>query len=162
MAKHIYKTQESDYTCGPVSIRNCLLHSGVKVSEYSIRKVCGTKKYEVANERQLKKACKHFGFNVREIEVKSTEYFRRILKIGFKQGKVYIVSTEAYNHWIPVLSYQCGKLKIVDTDYKKYVKKSIVQEITFKQLIETVYSYNKFDRQKSCYALELTYNQDGL
>lgn len=153
--RHNYQPQETPYTCGPASLKNCMLHYKVDVTESEVRKLCGTKKNEGTNEYQLEQAAISLGFKVRFIESKSPNVFKRKLSKGFSEGKVYIVSTEDHNHWISAVEYYNRKIKIVDSDYKKYVHKSILQYITFKQLLETSYCYNKFQKIKTCFALEL-------
>lgn len=153
--RHNYKKQEKTYSCGPAAIRNCLIHFNIFVTERAIRKQCNVTDTSGTNEDQLIQGCEYYGFNVTEIETRSIDVFKRKISKGLKQGKVYIASTEHHNHWVCILDYKNRKVKIVDSDYRKYVDKSIVQYITFKQLLETAHSYNKFDGIKTCYALEL-------
>ncbi len=154
---HNFKAQEKDYSCGATALRNCLIHfTGQDVSEKTIRKYCNTKQ-DGTDEDDLSDGAELFGFDVRQIKTKSINIFKRKIIKGLKNGKVFIISTEAHNHWIAVVEYSKRKVKIVDSDYQKYTDKSIVQYITMKELADTTFGYDKFDKEKYYYFLELDY-----
>ena len=152
--RHNYKPQERDYSCGPAALRNCLIHFGYSITEKTIRKVCEANK-EGTDEEGMYNGCFHFGFDPIELYSISPEVFKRKIIKGLKQGKVYIVSVEDGNHWISALEYKGRKIKIVDSDYRRFGK-SIVQYLTSNQLINTSFCYDKFNKKKTFYAIELT------
>lgn len=156
--RHSYKPQEKSYTCGPAAIRNCLIHFGVELTEETIRKVCDTRK-DGTDETSIIEACEYYGFETKEIESKSTDVFRRKISKGLKAGKVYIASTDSHCHWISVLEYKNRKLKIIDSDFREEGK-SILQYITFKEFVEMAFGYDKFDKTKTCYAIELKFTNE--
>lgn len=152
--RHNYKPQEREYSCGPAALRNCLIHFGKDITEKTVRMACETKK-DGTDEDELIAGCEHFGFETKEIVSVSPNVFKRRLLKGLKNGKVFIVSSADHNHWIPVLEYKNRKLKVVDSDYQKE-KKSIVQYITTKQMVDMTFCYDKFTNKKQFYALELS------
>lgn len=155
---HNYKSPETKFSCGASALRNCIIHvTKSDISEKTVRKYCSTNK-DGTNELGLLEGCQHFGFIPREHKTISFEIFKRKIYKGLKQGRVFIVSTEHHGHWIPVLEKKGKRIKIVDGDYRKYEDKSIVQFITMKELKDTTFGYDKFEKKKYYYFIELIYN----
>jgi ABC-type bacteriocin/lantibiotic exporter with double-glycine peptidase domain len=157
---HNYKLPETEFSCGATALRNCIIHTvGQDISEKTVRKYCSTNKGGT-DEIGLIEGCQHFGFIPVEYEGKSFNVFKRKIYKGLREGKVFIVSTEHHGHWVAILDKKGKRVKVIDGDYRKYEDRSIVQYITMKELSNTAFGYDKFEKKSYYYFLELKYGKE--
>jgi ABC-type bacteriocin/lantibiotic exporter with double-glycine peptidase domain len=140
--------QETKFTCGPASIRNCLLTMGYNFSERKIRRLAGTDKINGTNEKRLTRALKHLGFDSREIYNKSESAFKQRLLYNLKKGNKLIILTDHEDHWISVVDYENKYLRVIDPQEKR-VKKML----TPKELSRWCLNFNKKTRETYFYGI---------
>ncbi|MEO8210602.1 MAG: cysteine peptidase family C39 domain-containing protein [bacterium] len=114
-----YYHQQTKFTCGPASIRNCLLALGYIYSEKRIRNFTGTDKLNGTSERKIFRALRVLGFKNKPFFNKSEKAFRQRILYNVKQGNKMIILTDHEDHWISIVDYSNKKLEIIDSQQKR-------------------------------------------
>jgi ABC-type bacteriocin/lantibiotic exporter with double-glycine peptidase domain len=148
-----YYRQETRYSCGPASIRNCLLSLGEYHSERKIRRLAGSDKSKGTNEKKLCRAIKILGFDTKEIYNKSEAAFIQRIKYNIKNNNKIIVLTDHEDHWISVVDYKNKYLRVIDPESKK-----VNIYLTPKELAKWCLNFNK-DTKETYYFGIIIYNQ---
>lgn len=143
-----YYKQETEFTCGPASIRNCLLAMGQRYSEKKIRRMCGSNKINGTNERQIRRAVKTLDFKSKVLYNKNERAFKQRVVYNLKKGNKLIILTDNEGHWISVVDYKNKQLKVIDPQERR-VKK----EFTPKELANWCRNFNKKTRQTYYYGI---------
>jgi ABC-type bacteriocin/lantibiotic exporter with double-glycine peptidase domain len=143
-----YHRQETEYSCGPASVRNCLVSMGHKHSERKIRRLCGSNKINGTNERQIRRAVKALDFRSKVLYVKSEDAFKQRITYNLRKGNKLIILTDNEGHWISVVDYRNKQLKVIDPQEKR-VKK----EFTPKELARWCRNFSKKNKQTYYYGI---------
>ena len=114
-----YYHQQTKFTCGPASIRNCLLAFGYLYSERKIRNCAGTDRHHGTSERNIFRALRILGFEYKEFFNKSEMAFRQRILSNIKQGNKMIILTDHEDHWISIVDYCGKKLEVIDPQEKR-------------------------------------------
>jgi len=114
-----YYHQQTKFTCGPASIRNCLLALGYIYSERKIREFAGTDRLNGTSERKIFRALRILGFEYKEFFNKSELAFRQRILSNAKQGNKMIILTDHEDHWISIVNYAGKKLEVIDPQQKR-------------------------------------------
>lgn len=114
-----YYHQQTKFTCGPASIRNCLLALGYIYSERRIRFFAGTDKINGTSERKIFRALRLLGFRHKEFFNKSEQAFRQRVLYNAKKGNKMIILTDHEDHWISIVDYCNKKLEVIDPQQKR-------------------------------------------
>jgi ABC-type bacteriocin/lantibiotic exporter with double-glycine peptidase domain len=136
-----YYHQQTKFTCGPASIRNCLLALGYIYSEKRIRYFTGTDRESGTNEKKIFRALKSLGFEYKEFFNKSEQAFRQRVIYNIKKGNKLIILTDHEDHWISVVDYSGRKLEVIDPERKR-----IRIELTPKELGKWCLNFNKYSK----------------
>ncbi len=136
-----YYHQQTKFTCGPASIRNCLLAFGYIYSEKKIRDYTNTSRESGTNERKIFRALKGLGFSYKEFFNKSEQAFRQRVIYNLKKGNKIIILTDHEDHWISVVGYSNRKLEVIDPERKR-----LRLELTPKELSKWCLNFNKHSR----------------
>lgn len=140
--------QETGFTCGPASVRNCLLAMGHRVSERRIRELSGTDKNNGTDEKKLLRAIKSLGFQYKEFYNKSESAFKQRVVYNLKKNNKLIILTDHEYHWISVVDYQNKYLSIIDSWARK-----IKKELTPKELSRWCLNFNKKTKETYYYGI---------
>ncbi|MBK7255086.1 MAG: hypothetical protein IPI04_14555 [Ignavibacteria bacterium] len=143
-----YYHQQTKFTCGPASIRNCLLAFGYIYSEKKIRDYTNTSRDSGTNERKIFRALKKLGFSYKEFFNKSEQAFRQRIIYNLKKGNKIIILTDHEDHWISVVDYSNKKLEVIDTERKR-----IRIELTPKELGKWCLNFNKHSKTTYYYGI---------
>lgn len=114
-----YYHQQTKFTCGPASIRNCLLALGFIYSEKKIRMLSGTDRENGTNEKKIFKALKSLGFKYKAFSNKSSNAFKQKVLYNIKKGNKLIILTDHEDHWISIVDYSNKKLEVIDSEQKR-------------------------------------------
>ncbi|MGH2575617.1 MAG: C39 family peptidase [Ignavibacteria bacterium] len=139
--------QETGFTCGPASIRNCMLSIGYNFSERKIRKLTGSDRKSGTNERMIVRALKALGFGYKVVYNKSESAFKQRLIYNLKKNNKLIILTEHEGHWISVVGYQSKHLKVIDPQESK------VKQLTPKELAKWCLNFNKRTKKTYYYGI---------
>lgn len=143
-----YFHQQTKFTCGPASIRNCLLALGYLYSEKKIRNLSGTDKENGTNEKKIFKALKALGFSYKFFLNKSDKAFKQKLLYNIKKGNKLILLTDHEDHWISVVGYNNRKLIVIDPEQKRNRI-----ELTPKELSLWCLNFNKRSKETYYYGI---------
>lgn len=143
-----YYHQQTKFTCGPASIRNCLLALGFIYSEKTIRNFVKTDKVNGTNERKIVRALKILGFEHKEFQNKSERAFRQRILSNVKKGNKMIILTDHEDHWISIVDYSNKKLEVIDPDQKR----NKIQ-LTPKELSKWCLNFNKRSKETYYYGI---------
>lgn len=133
-----YYHQQTRFTCGPASIRNCLLAFGYIFSEKRIRLLTKTDRENGTNEKKIFRALKALGFKYKSFLNKTDKAFRQKILYNIKKGNKIILLTDHEDHWISVVDYKNRKLDVIDPEQKKNKI-----ELTPKELSKWCLNFNK-------------------
>ncbi len=125
-----YYHQQTRFTCGPASIRNCLLALGYIYSEKKIRDYSGTDRESGTNERKIFKALKRLGFRNKEFFNKKEKAFRQRVIYNIKKGNKLIILTDHEDHWISVVGYSRKQLEVIDPECRRNKIKLTPKELS--------------------------------
>ncbi len=143
-----YFHQQTKFTCGPASIRNCLLALGFIFSEKRIRFFTGTDRKNGTSERSIFRALKILGFSYVEIYNKSEKSFRQRIIGNIRKGNKMIILTDHEDHWISVVDYSNRKLEVIDPQQKRNKI-----ELTPKELAKWCLNFNKRSKETYYYGI---------
>ncbi len=143
-----YYHQQTKFTCGPASIRNCLLAFGYIYSEKKIRDFTNTSRDSGTNERKIFRALKKLGFSYKEFFNKSERAFRQRIIYNLKKGNKIIILTDHEDHWISVVDYSNKKLEVIDPERRR-----IRLELTPKELGKWCLNFNKQSKTTYYYGI---------
>jgi ABC-type bacteriocin/lantibiotic exporter with double-glycine peptidase domain len=144
----IYHRQETEFSCGPASIRNCLLSMNYKVSERKIRKLAGSDKNNGTNEKKLIRALRALDFKYKEFHNRSESAFKQRVIYNLKKNNRLIILTDHEDHWISVIDYQYKHLHVIDPNEKR-----IRKELTPKELSKWCLNFNKKTKETYYYGI---------
>lgn len=140
--------QQTRFTCGPASIRNCLLALGYIYSERKIREIAGTDRINGTNEKKIFRALKRLGFQHKGFSNRTKGAFLQRIIYNLKKGNKLIILTNHEDHWISVVDYSNKKLRIIDPDEKRNKI-----ELTPKELSRWCLNFNKRTRDTYYYGI---------
>ncbi|MFZ1462343.1 MAG: cysteine peptidase family C39 domain-containing protein [Ignavibacteria bacterium] len=143
-----YYHQQTKFTCGPASIRNCLLAFVYIYSEKKIRDYTNTSRDSGTNERKIFRALKKLGFSYKEFFNKSEQAFRQRIIYNLKKGNKIIILTDHEDHWISVVDYSNKKLEVIDPERTR-----IRIELTPKELGKWCLNFNKHSKTTYYYGI---------
>ncbi|MBS1517519.1 MAG: hypothetical protein JSS91_05475 [Bacteroidetes bacterium] len=143
-----YHRQQTKFTCGPASIRNCLLALGYFYSERLIRSYSGTDRITGTNEKKIFKALTALGFDYQEFSNKTEKAFRQKVIYNLKKGNKLIILTDHEDHWISVVDYSNRKLEVIDPEREK-----VRIELTPRELGKWCLNFNKQTRETYYYGI---------
>jgi len=143
-----FHRQETAFSCGPASIRNCLLAMGYNHSERKIRKLAGSDKVNGTNEKKLLRALRALGFKYKELYNKSESAFKQRVIYNLKRKNKLVILTDHEDHWISVIDYRSKHLKVIDPRETR-VKK----ELTPKELAKWCLNFNKKTKETYYYGI---------
>lgn len=143
-----YFHQQTKFTCGPASIRNCLLALGFIFSEKRIRFFTGTDRENGTSERNIFRALKILGFSYVEFYNKSEKAFRQRIISNIQKGNKMIILTDHEDHWISVVDYSNRKLEVIDPQLKRNKI-----ELTPKELAKWCLNFNKCSKKTYYYGI---------
>ena len=143
-----YHRQETEFSCGPASIRNCLLSMNHNVSERKIRKLAGSDKNNGTSEKKLLKALRSLDFKYKEFYNKTESAFKQRVVYNLKKNNRLIILTDHEDHWISVIDYQHKHLRVIDPNETR-VKK----ELTPKELSKWCLNFNKKTKETYYYGI---------
>lgn len=143
-----YFHQQTKFTCGPASIRNCLLALGYIYSERKIRDFVGTDKINGTNERKIFRALRQLGFEYKEFFNKSNKAFRQRVVYNIKKGNKLIILTNHEDHWISVVDYSNKKLVVIDPEQKRNKL-----QLTPNELSKWCLNFNKRSKETYYYGI---------
>jgi len=113
------KPQSKPWTCGAATVRNTLRCFGKKVSEESLRGLCGTTE-EGTDEVGIIRALKYYGYQVNEFHSDSRPNAWAWLHGCLSNGSFVILCLSNWEHWC-VCTGRCGnRVTIVDPSNFKY------------------------------------------
>jgi ABC-type bacteriocin/lantibiotic exporter with double-glycine peptidase domain len=133
-----FHKQETAFTCGPASLRNCLLSMGFNHSERKIRSLTRTDRVNGTNEKRLFRAIKALGFAYKILYNKSESAFKQRVVYNLKRKNKLIILTDHEDHWISVPDYTKTYLEVIDPEERR-VKKFL----TPKELSKWCLNFNK-------------------
>ncbi|MGA2668839.1 MAG: cysteine peptidase family C39 domain-containing protein [Ignavibacteria bacterium] len=143
-----YHRQETEFSCGPASIRNALLSMGYKVSERKIRKLAGSDKNNGTSEKKLLKALRVLDFKYKEFYNKSESAFKQRVIYNLKKNNRLVILTDNEDHWISVVGYEYKHLSVIDPEVRR-VKK----QLTPKELSMWCRNFNKTKKDTYYYGI---------
>ncbi len=146
--------QQTKFTCGPASIRNCLLALGYIFSERRIRNYAGSDRIHGTSERKIFRALKALGFTYKEFTNRKEEAFLQRIIYNVKKGHKLIILTDHEDHWISIVEYSNKKLRVIDSQQKR-----IKLELTPKELSKWCLNFNMQSRETYYYGI-IIYNPD--
>ena len=97
--------QETAFSCGPASVRNCLRSMGYSRSERNIRLMAGSDKKNGTSEKKLMRAIRKLGFKCKQMYNVSPAAFKQRVIYNIRKGNKLIVLTDHEGHWISVVDY---------------------------------------------------------
>lgn len=147
-----YYHQQTKFTCGPASIRNCLLSLGHVYSEKKIRSLTKTDRENGTSEKRIFRALKTLGFRYKSFLNKTDSAFKQKLLYNIKKGNKIILLTDHEDHWISVVNYKNRKLEIIDPEQKRNKI-----ELTPKELSLWCLNFNKRSKEVYYYGI-IIYN----
>ena len=147
-----YYEQETPYSCGASAIRNVLKQFNIIKSEKHLRKLCHTNETGTS-QKAIIKTLQSFNLTVKEIQTKSEQRFKRIIKTGLINNNKFILLVDNTQHYITAISYYNNKVKIIDSDF--IVKRKLSPELTMQQLINMSFNYDKIKNQKYFYIIQI-------
>lgn len=150
MSKIKYKSQETNYSCGASSLRNILIHYGIKLTEKYLRRLCNTSR-DGTYEEDLVQAAEHFSFDTKTTTTVSEERFKKEISKGLRSGSVFLVLTEFESHWIAVVEMKNKRVKIIDSALD-----NPVLLWTLGQLATVSLNYEKDKNRKYYHFIKLT------
>lgn len=143
-----YYHQQTAFTCGPASIRNCLLSLGFVHSERKIRNFAGTDRLNGTSEKNIFKALKSLGFQYKGFSNRTKKAFLQRIIYNLKKGNKLIILTDHEDHWISVVNYSNKKLHVVDPEQKRNK-----MELTPKELSRWCLNFNKRTHEAYYYGI---------
>ena len=149
-----YKRQETEFSCGPASIRNCLVSLGYCHSERKIRKIAGSDKVKGTSDKQLLRTLGRLGFNTKEFYNRTESGFKQRVLRNLKKNHRIIVLTDHELHWISVISYKNKYLEVIDPN-----DKGLKKILTPKSLSKWCLNYDKRTSETYYYGI-IIYNPE--
>lgn len=150
-----FRKQETEFTCGPASIRNCLISLGYKHSERLIRKLTGSDRQAGTSDKKIRKALRALGFKFKELYNKDQYAFKQRVIYNLKSGNKLIILTNHEDHWISVIDYYNKYLLVIDPEEKRIKKK-----LTPKELAKWCLNFNKRNKETYYYGLIIMKPED--
>lgn len=147
--------QQTKFTCGPASIRNCLLALGFIYSEKKIRDLAGTDRINGTNEWKIFKALRILGFDHKEFKNKSERAFIQRIIYNLKKGNKLIILTDHEDHWISIVGYSSKRLQVIDSQEKR-----MKLQLTPKELCKWCLNFNKRTKETYYYGIVI-FKQDS-
>src|SRR5205085_5525785 len=139
-----YYRQQTAFTCGPASIRNCLLAMGYIYSERKIRELASCDRENGTSEKKIKRALRSLEFDCKEFYNKTEAAFKQRVIYNLKKGNKIILLTDHEDHWISAVEYHNKYITIIDPEQKR-----IKKVLTPKELAKWCLNFNK--RTKETY-----------
>jgi len=143
-----YYRQQTAFTCGPASIRNCLLAMGYIYSERKIRELASCDRENGTSEKKIKRALKTLEFECKEFHNRSEAAFKQRVIYNLKKGNKIILLTDHEDHWISAVEYDHRHITIIDPEQKR-----IKKVLTPKELCKWCLNFNKRTRETYYYGI---------
>lgn len=153
-----YFPQETYFTCGAASLRNCLIELGHRgYTEKTLRRKLNTTKENGTETWDLIKGIGDIGFKCRGWKTKSRERFIRIINKGLFRKNVFIVLQDATTHWVSVLRKEGRLIVVADPEFPKPIKM-----LTQKEFLLLTENTDKIQLKKYFFAIEIHNTKDKL
>ncbi len=149
--------QQTKFTCGPASIRNCLLALGFIFSERRIREIAGTDRQNGTSERKIFRALRSLGFDFKGFSNKSESAFMQRIIYNLKKGNKLIILTDHEDHWVSIVGYSNKKLHVIDPQEKR-----IKLYLTPKEMSRWCLNFSKRTHETYYYGIIIFKPQDKL
>jgi len=143
-----WKLQETNFSCGPAALRNCMIKFGFSYSEKYIREKTKTDK-DGTDWNDLRDAVNKFNFQVKEVHSRSEDVFGRKILKALKAGHACIMATDNFEHGVAIIDYKKRKLIIIDS----YAKKE--QKFTLKEVKFFAANFERETKKREYYFLEV-------
>ena len=117
-----FHKQETAFSCGPASIRNCLLSMGYYHSERKIRTLAHSDRINGTSEKKLIRAIKGLGFDYKVLYNKSESAFKQRVVYNIRHSNKLVILTDHEDHWISVINYSNKYLEVIDPEQKRVRK----------------------------------------
>jgi len=139
-----FSKQETTYSCGCASIRNCLKSMGEIHSERKIRELTGATKINGTSYKQIKSALTIFGHNSKKFTSFNDLTFKKRITRELKKGNKIILLTDHEEHWISLIDYENRKVTVIDSQRNKRLK----HFLSLKDLAVWALNFNKQNGEK--------------
>lgn len=150
-----FHKQETAFTCGPASIRNCLLSMGYYHSERKIRTLTHSDRVNGTNEKKLIRAIKGLGFDYKVLYNKSESAFKQRVVYNIRRSNKLVILTDHEDHWISVINYRNRYLEVIDPEQKRMKK-----YLTPKELSKWCLNFNKRTKETYYYGIIILNPED--
>lgn len=150
--------QRNGWSCGPASLRYCLLVHGINVEVERLARWAGSTRAGT-DDTQLRRAASRAGCSFAEYTRRSPVTVRRLIESKLKLGTPMIACVERWQHWVAVLHRSRRGFLVLDSSRPG----PVIQLWSWKKLerrLRLVYSYRhralfKRDRRPIYYVLAL-------
>jgi ABC-type bacteriocin/lantibiotic exporter with double-glycine peptidase domain len=106
--------QPNNYSCGPMSLRHCLLKWGVDVDVYEIIRL-GSVTRVGSSEQQLELVMWHAGSEYKHFQLNTSVAAKERIDSLLKRGKPLILCVEKWQHWIACIAHTRRGYIILDS-----------------------------------------------
>lgn len=98
----LVEPQRNNWSCGPVSLRHCMLVFGNDVDVVEIVKLAGSTRAGT-DETQLTKAAATLGFKLTSYIRRSPTTLKRLIESKLRIGVPLVACVDRWQHWVAVL-----------------------------------------------------------
>jgi len=150
-----FHKQETAFSCGPASVRNCLLSMGYYHSERRIRTLAHSDRVNGTSEKKLIRAIKGLGFGYKVLYNKSESAFKQRVVYNIRHSNKLVILTDHEDHWISVINYSNKYLEVIDPEQKR-----IRKYLTPKELSRWCLNFNKRTKETYYYGIIILSPED--
>jgi hypothetical protein len=123
-----FRVQPNLWQCGPYALKHALIMLGVLVDEGKITKVAGSNG-SGTNEKNLARAARRFGCELREIRITDPTEARRELTGFLRSGIPCLLCVHEWKHWVAVVKEERGQFLMLDSE-----DAAVLSIVSWKQL----------------------------
>ncbi len=151
-----YFRQETKFTCGPASIRNCLLSLGHSYSERRIRSFAESNRENGTSEKKIFRALRGLGYRYKEFYNRSEAAFKQRVTYNLRKGNKLIILTDHEDHWISLVDYSNKRVEVIDPEQKR-----LKMLLTPKELSKWCLNFNKRNKDTYYFGI-IIFRNDGI
>jgi hypothetical protein len=129
-----FRVQPNLWQCGPYALKHALIMLGMLVDERKITKVADSNE-SGTNEKNLARAARRFGCELREIRLKDPIEAKRELTGYLRDGIPCLLCVHEWKHWVAVVKEEKGKFLLLDSE-----EEAVLTIVSWKQL-ETMWQF---------------------
>ncbi len=123
-----FDPQSNLWQCGPYALKHALIMLGVLVDERRISAIAGTDE-SGTDERQLARASRRFGCELRESRSTDPDEARRHLSEYLHRGIPCLICVHHWRHWVAIVKEQRGRFILLDSE-----DDAVLTIVTWRQL----------------------------